>query len=120
MAYPSDPVHLRGQPYQQTELLEFTKEEIGALLAALNFTKRRTTGVSWLTIDEYLLRRLEAVQREFGIRYATQNLEQVLGTLRAKKADEERKRDDNKEEQEDRDGALEDLCHAWLPIGPVA
>lgn len=46
-----------------------TREEVGALIAALNYTKRRTIGVSWEAIDESLIKRLKEMYRNYNEPY---------------------------------------------------
>lgn len=44
--------------------IELTEEELGALMAALNYTKGRTLGKSWIDIDEQVYKKIEQVREK--------------------------------------------------------
>lgn len=45
--------------------INLSQDEVYALLSALNFTRQRTLGISWLEVDENLLRRLKEMSERY-------------------------------------------------------
>ena len=55
---------------ETVEVVALTKLEIYAIIAALNFTKNRTKGISWELRDEEILEKMRNISNNFGVKKA--------------------------------------------------